>query len=126
MEQKKITFDTFIRGLMTVIVIVGIIMLLNRLSAVLLPFFLAWLIAYLLFPMVKFFQYKCKLKFRILGILATFLVVGTILTGLFFIIIPPMVEEFLRVKDLLIDYVSHNRQLNNIPRLLDSLIREHI
>ncbi len=126
MEQKKITFDSFIRGLIAVIIIVGIIMLLNRLSAVLLPFFLAWLIAYLLFPMVKFFQYRCKLKFRILGILATFLVVGGVLTGLFLLIIPPMVEEFIRVKDLLIDFVNNNRQLHNVPSLLNDFIHEHL
>ena len=62
MEQKKITFDSFIRGFITVIIIVGILMLLNRLSSVLLPFFLAWLIAYILFPLVKFFQYRCRMK----------------------------------------------------------------
>lgn len=49
MERKQITFDTFVRGVLTVIVVVGIVMLLNRLSGVLLPFFLAWLAAYLLF-----------------------------------------------------------------------------
>ena len=71
MEQKKITFDSFIRSIMAVIIVVGIVMLLNVLSGVLLPFFLAWLISYLLFPLVKFFQYRCHLKFRILGIFAT-------------------------------------------------------
>jgi predicted PurR-regulated permease PerM len=46
MEQKKITFDSFIRSVMAVIIVVGIVMLLNRLSSVLLPFFLAWLISF--------------------------------------------------------------------------------
>ena len=42
MEQKKqITFDTFVRGILAVIIVVGIVMLLKRLSTVLLPFFLA-------------------------------------------------------------------------------------
>ena len=53
MIRQQITFDTFVRGLIGVIVIVGIIMLLSRLSGVLTPFFLAWLIAYILFPMVR-------------------------------------------------------------------------
>jgi predicted PurR-regulated permease PerM len=75
MEQKKITFDSFIRSIMAVIIGVCIVMLLNRLSSVLLPFFLAWLISYILFPLVKFFQYRCRMKFRILGILCTFLTV---------------------------------------------------
>ncbi len=126
MEQKKITFDSFIRGFLTVVIIVGIIMLLNRLSAVLLPFFLAWLISYLLFPMVKFFQYRCRFKFRILGILATFVTVGIVVAGLFLIMIPPMVEESLRVKDLLMAYVSNNGNLNNIPRMLEDFIHENI
>lgn len=58
MEQKKITFDSFIRGIIAIVIIAGIVMLLNRLSAVLVPFFLAWLIAYLMFPLVKFLDRK--------------------------------------------------------------------
>ena len=48
MIQKKITFDSFIRGILTAMVIIGILYLVNRLSGVLLPFFIAWLIAYLI------------------------------------------------------------------------------
>ena len=83
MERKQITFDTFVRGMLTVILVVGIVMLLNRLSGVLVPFFLAWLLSYLLFPLVKFFQYRCRLKFRIAAILVSFVVVGGVLTGVF-------------------------------------------
>ena len=126
MEQKKITFDTFIRGCLAVAIFAGIVVLLNRLSAVLLPFFLAWLISYLLFPLVKFFQYRCHLKFRIVGILCAFLVVGGVLTGLFFIMVPPMVEESLRVKDLLLAYVSSHGNLSNIPNMLEDFIHEHL
>ena len=60
MIQKKITFDSFIRGILTAMVIIGILYLVNRLSGVLLPFFIAWLIAYLIYPMVIFFQNKLR------------------------------------------------------------------
>ena len=60
MIQKKITFDSFIRGILTAMVIIGILYLVNRLSGVLLPFFIAWLIAYLTYPMVIFFQNKFR------------------------------------------------------------------
>ena len=126
MEQKKITFDTFVRGILAVIGIVGLVMLLNRLSAVLLPFFVAWLVAYLLFPLVKFFQYKCRLKYRILGILCAFIAVGALLTGLFFLMVPPMIEEGLRVKDLLIAYVSHDAFMSNIPNMIEEFVRNHV
>ena len=41
MERKKITFDSFIRGVILGVIIIGILMLLKRLSSVLLPFFIA-------------------------------------------------------------------------------------
>ena len=65
MERKKITFDSFIRGSIGCVLVVGILMLVERLSGVLLPFFIAWLIAYMVYPLVKFFQYKLRLKSRI-------------------------------------------------------------
>ncbi|MBQ8065262.1 MAG: AI-2E family transporter [Prevotella sp.] len=127
MERKRpITFDSFVRGILAVLLFVGLVMLLNRLSTVLLPFFLAWLIAYLLFPLVKFFQYRCRMKYRILGITCAFIVVGCVLTGLFWLMIPPMIDETLRVKDLIVSYVSNNETMSNIPRMIEEFIHEHV
>ena len=125
-DRREITFDSFIRGAIGVLILVGVVMLLNRLSSVLVPFFLAWLISYLLFPLVKFFQYRCKMKYRILGILSAFIVTGLVLTVVFMLMIPPMVEESLRVKDLLIAYVSNNETMSNIPRLVQEYLHEHL
>ena len=125
-ERTKFTLDNVVRGILWAIVLTGIVMLLNRLSSVLIPFFLAWLIAYLLFPLVKFFQYRCKMKYRILGILCAFLVTGLVLTGFFMLMIPPMVEESMRVKDLLVEYVTTNETVSNIPRLVQQYIRDHL
>ena len=126
MEQKKITFDSFVRGFLAVLVVVAIIMLLNRLSAVLLPFFLAWLIAFLLFPLVKFFQYKCHMKYRILSILSSFLVMGIVITILMFLIVPPLIDEAIRVKELTVMFISSNENLRNVPDLIEDFIREHL
>ena len=56
--QKPITFDTFIRWAMVALAIVTVFFIVKTLSGVLLPFFIAWLFAYLLYPIVKFVQYK--------------------------------------------------------------------
>ena len=125
-DKGQITFDSFIRGAIGVLILVGIVMLLNRLSNVLVPFFLAWLIAYMLFPLVKFFQYRCRMKYRILGILSAFLVAGLVLTIVFMLMIPPMVEESMRVKDLLVAYISNNETVSNIPRLVQEYVRDHL
>ena len=125
-EKGQITFDSFVRGAIGVLIVVGVVMLLNRLSSVLVPFFLAWLIAYMLFPLVKFFQYRCRMKYRILGILSAFLVAGLVLTVVFLLMIPPMVEESLRVKDLLVAYITTNETVSNIPRLIQEYVRDHL
>lgn len=125
-DKGQITFDSFIRGAIGILILVGVVMLLNRLSNVLVPFFLAWLIAYILFPLVKFFQYRCRMKYRIFGILSAFLVTGIVLTAVFWLMIPPMVEESLRVKDLLVAYVTNNETMSNIPRMIQEYVHEHL
>ena len=125
-ERNRITFDSFVRGFLSVLVVVGIVMLLNRLSTVLVPFFLAWLIAYLMFPLVKFFQFRCRMKYRILGILSAFIVVGAVLTLVFILMIPPVVEESMRVKDMLVEYVTTNETVSNIPRTVQQYVRSHL
>jgi len=126
MERKQITFDTFIRSVMGVIIVVGIVMLLNRLSSVLVPFFLAWLLAYLLFPLVKFFQYRCRLKYRIVAILLAILVAGGVATGVFMLMIPPIIIEGGRVADLIVQYVQTDETISSIPRLVQQYVRDNI
>ena len=73
MERKKITFDSFIRGVIVALVIIGILMLFKRLSSVLLPFFIAWLVAYLIYPLVTLFQYRLRVKNRVAAIFCALL-----------------------------------------------------
>ena len=56
--QEKITFDKFIRYATVAGVFILLYLLMRRLSSVLMPFFVAWFLAYLLYPIVCFFQYK--------------------------------------------------------------------
>ncbi len=125
MENNKITLDTVVRGIVAIVILTGIIMLLNRLSGVLLPFFAAWLIAYLLFPLVKFYQYKCRLRFRIVAIILAILTVTLVLTGIFWLIVPPMIEEGARLKDFFIAYIEGNSTLSSIPGKVQEYIREN-
>ena len=126
MERKKITFDSFIRGVIGIVLAVGVLYLINRLSGVLLPFFVAWLIAYMIYPLVHFIQYRLRLKSRILSILLAILLVCSIGTGGFLLIVPPMVEEIGRVNQLLIDYFSRGSYQGNVPELLSEFGRSHL
>ena len=126
MERKKITFDSFIRAVILGAIIIGVLMLLKRLSGVLLPFFLAWLIAYLIYPLVSFFQHKLRLKNRIISIFCALFTLSVIGSVAFYLLVPPMIQEFLRVKNLLIEYFSTTHTASNVPTTLSEFIRQNI
>ncbi|MDY2641463.1 MAG: AI-2E family transporter [Mediterranea sp.] len=126
MERKKITFDSFIRGVITILLCVGALYLIHRLSGVLLPFFVAWLIAYMVYPLVHFIQYRLHFKSRIISIFCALALVGAVGTGGFLLIVPPMVEEIGRVNQLLITYFSQGSYQGNVPELLSEFVRDHL
>ncbi len=127
MEKKKITFDIFIRGIIFCVIFVGLMMLTNRLSGVLLPFFIAWLIAYMIYPLVKFFQYKLYLKNRVVSIFCALLVITAVGVGFFFLVVPPMIAEFSRVNHLLFTYLTQGlTHSSKVPETLSQFISENV
>ncbi|WP_298948626.1 AI-2E family transporter [uncultured Alloprevotella sp.] len=127
MMKKEITFDRFIRGALVVggLLLAGYII--SYLSTVLLPFFVAVAIAYLLFPIVRFLQYKCKLKNRILSIfVALTLVLGTF-TALAFIIVPPFLDEFNHMQEVAINFLKDSKmQEKVIPPSVLHILQERV
>lgn len=101
MLEKEITFDRFVRGLLIVSCFALVVWLLRYLSGVLIPFCIGWLIAYMLYPVVTFFQYKCHLRNRILSIIVTMLITLAVLTGLVVLVVPPTISEGMRLVNLL-------------------------
>lgn len=124
--QKKITFDSFIRGVLGGVVFIAVLYLLNRLSGVLLPFFIAWIIAYLMYPMVKFYQDKLRIKNRALAIFLVMLSIIVLLTGAFYLIVPPMVEECVKLKSLLEIYFSEGGKFTSIPKDLTEFLHDNV
>lgn len=128
MFENKITFDSFIRFIFGLSVVIGVLALINYLSAVLLPFFVACLIAYLIYPLVRFFQYKFRVRNRALSILCALLSLAVVGIVLFYLIVPPMIAEFSKVKDLLYIYFTGGAEVNaaTVPKSLSEFIQENI
>ncbi len=124
--NKEITFDRFIRGLMAIAGCVAAYLLINRLSGALLPFLIAWLFCYLVYPIVRFFQYKLKFKSRVLSIFTVLLLVTGIIVGICFAVIPPIVEEMVMLKELMANYLTSGNSNSTIPDVVNLFIREHI
>lgn len=115
MLEKTITFDKFVRWMLGGLLIAAILYVLNYLSGVLLPFFVAWLIAYLLYPIVCFVQYRLHVPGRALSIMITFAIVGASIAGVIYLIIPPMVEQFGKLGELVTKYLHETSHISSFP-----------
>lgn len=105
-SDKPINFDRFVRWLIVIAALVGAFFLLRSLSAVLLPFLLAWLTAYLLNPLVK--RVQRWISNRALAVMATLLMLTLVATLLLLIMVPLMADEVQHLYSL----VDH--QLQNL------------
>lgn len=126
-HRKEITFDRFIRISLVVAGVILGLMLINRLSSVLLPFFIAWIISYMIYPLVKFFQYKLRLKNRALSIGLALLSISAICGVIFYFVLPPIITEAGRVKDLIVYYVKNGGEATGyIPAALQELVKDYV
>ena len=116
--DAPITFDRFVRGLLIVLGFVGAYYLLNVLSGVLWPFFVAWLLAYLMYPLVIFLEKKCRLRFRILSILVAMVLVCSLVAGLLVFIVPPAIRQIGHLSDDLFLYATTYFAGTDIPKIV--------
>ena len=125
MFQKEINFDRFVRGIMFLAAIVVAYLLLDYLSAVLIPFFAAWIVAYILFPIVDFFQNKCHLRSRLLSILVTVLLIGGVIFGIMQLIWPVIVEQVGHIKEVASRYMDTMPTNSSIPAAVQNFINKN-
>ncbi|MCI5560026.1 MAG: AI-2E family transporter [Phocaeicola sp.] len=126
LNQKKITFDSFIRGILAILLLVGILMLVNKLGNVLLPFFLAWFVAYLVYPIVLFFQQTLHFRSRILSIIATMMFLMVILGLAIWILFPPVVSELLRLKNIVEAYLLQGENGTALSEVLNNILLKYL
>lgn len=125
MLEEKITFDRLIRWIITAAIIVLVILTVDYLSNVLLPFVVAWLLAYLIHPLVKFTQYKLHVPTRALSIVVTLIFIIAVIFGVCYLIFPPMIEQFEKLGVLITKYVQDKTDTNNISQAIQDWLREN-
>ena len=99
--NKPFTFDRVMRIVFGIALISGLVYLVTLLRDALLPFLIAWLLAYMMQPFVKFFQCKLRLRSRILSIMALFVSMVLIITLLVVMVVPSITEEADKTIELL-------------------------
>jgi len=124
--NEKITFDRFVRGLLLVLGAVGLYYLLRTLSGVLLPFFIAWMLAYMMYPLMLFMEKRCRIRYRLVSILLTLVAVLGAVTAFFILVIPPAVQQMERLSDDLIHYAATYLSGTDIPRRIETFFTQNI
>ncbi len=120
--SEPITFDRFVRGLLIVLGMVGVYFLLDALSSVLLPFFVAWMLAYMLYPVITFLEQKCHVRYRLLSIVIALLGLCTILALLFVLFVPPAAQQVQNLSDDLVYYASTYLSGTDVPQQIETYL----
>ena len=123
--SKEITFDKFIRWAGIATLVFAVLYITNYLSEVLLPFFIAWFFAYLLYPVVKFIENKLHVKVRALSILLAMGAAIAIVGGVIWLIIPPMIDQFDKLGEVLTRWVHQTTHTNNLTMLIKEWLQDN-
>jgi predicted PurR-regulated permease PerM len=123
--SKEITFDKFIRWAGIVTLVIAVLYITNYLSEVLLPFFIAWFFAYLLYPVVKFIENKLHVKVRAISILLAMGAAIAIVGGVIWLIIPPMIDQFDKLEEVLTRWVHQTTHTNNLTMLIKEWLQDN-
>ncbi len=112
------TLDKVFKRVLTLSLILGLLYLMKELATVLLPFFVASLLAYLLNPLVE--KINTKVKRRGLSVAITLIGCITVLAICFGTLIPYLVSEFQTMFKLLISFVHSPQNIERLNQLIES------
>ena len=76
--RREFTFDRIARMLVLSVLILLIYVAVQAIWSVILPFLLAGIFAYVMMPLVRFFQYTLRLRSRGLSVILTLLLLGAV------------------------------------------------
>lgn len=122
--ERPYTFDRTVRLVITVAVLVGLFLLTRQLSGVLLPFLISWFLAYLIHPIVSFFQYKLRLKNRTLSVIVTLVCFCAVITGCIALLAPLVSSEFAKMGTIVTNYLSGINADTFLPERWQETLRE--
>lgn len=115
MKQNEVTLGRFLRILLIIATVTIGYFVINSLSGILLPFAVAWLLAYFINPLVNFIQIKLRFKFRLLSTATALLLIAAVLYGVFMLVVPSITKEFETLKNFILVFLNENLMNATIP-----------
>ena len=102
--NREFTFDRVARTLLLALVVLLLVLGLRAIWDVLLPFLLAGIFAYVMMPLVRFFQFKLRLRSRGLAVILTLLVMGALIYLAVIYVVPSVREEVEKTLQMISSY----------------------
>ncbi len=124
-SRQPYTVDRIFRILISLALILGVLWLVNILSGVLLPFFVACLIAYMFEPFVQFNRKLLHLKGRIVAIFVTLFETTFIFGMLCYLLVPLVLDEAREMGSMLKTYASTELHIPYIPAEVHDFVKQH-
>ena len=102
--NREFTFDRVARIILLALVVLLLVLGLRAIWDVLLPFLLAGIFAYVMMPLVRFFQFKLRLRSRGLSVILTLLVMGALIYLAVIYVVPSVREEVEKTLQMISSY----------------------
>ncbi|MDG5799739.1 AI-2E family transporter [Marinilabiliaceae bacterium ANBcel2] len=122
-SEKPYTFDRFVRLLLSIAIFIGVVIVIRSISNVLIPFFIAIILAYLVDPLVTLIQTKLRVKRRGLAVFITLMLFISIISIGLIWLIPKFLQELYKLTDLIRIYLQTHSYQDIIPENIDNWIR---
>ena len=120
--NREFTFDRIARMFVLTIIVLLILGGVRAIWDVLLPFLLAGIFAYVVMPLVRFFQYTLRLRSRGLSVILTLGVIGALIYLAIIYVVPSVKEEVEKTLQMISSY-SGGQDL--ISMLLPRSVRDY-
>ena len=104
--RREFTFDRIARMLVLSVLILLIYVAVQAIWSIILPFLLAGIFAYVMMPLVRFFQYTLRLRSRGLSVILTLLFLGAVVYLAVIFIIPSINAEIEKTLQVISGYSS--------------------
>ena len=124
--QKKYDFDRVVRMVLSLISVAVGIWLVNYLSPVLMPFVVGFILAYIIDPLVEWLQVKAHIRARGIAVVLALIIVVAVITGLCWLIIPYLIDEFSLMSKQLAAYAKSSLNVPYIPAEINEFIQRYI
>lgn len=124
MKSDELSLGRFLRLVVIIAAVATAFFVLSSISDVLLPFAIACLLAYLINPLVDLYQYRLRVRYRSLSIVAAFITILVALFGVAMLIVPPILNEMSTLQGLTRSYIAGEIDSISLPMSLELYVRD--